>query len=556
MTQQYDMVDQPENYSTTLFPHQRTAIFMMEEKEQNKEIRYTNMTSIEEDDPEETIICSNLAIYSDLMGYGKTCSIVGLIIRDKMEWDLNENMIIKHSRNYCSGVLSTHKIEKFKKYNQTIILVSNSILMQWLNEIKKTNLKWIVMDKKKIIEDTDISNYEVILIIPTMYNKFIDKYYNYCWKRFVFDEPTHTHIPSMRNIRAGYYWLITATPDLLLYYTRWGRNNFFSNIFNWRMHYDLVKHLIVKNDDEYVKSSYKLPEVTSIYHECYQPMYNMVRNYIGPEVSRMIEAGDISNAIEQLGGHETSNIVDVIKERKQEQIEYINVRIGYFTRRNNQNRINTLKEEKLKLEKEIQELEEKFKTRLNEQCAICLDNLEEPILTSCCQNIYCAKCILEWLKTKSTCPLCRQSIHTSDNKSRLVYINNKTQRETEPKAQKLTKQDMIIKIINNNKNGKFVVFSEYTESFNTICYTLQKNKISYKELKGMSSTRAKYLQQFKDGKIKVLFLNSRINGAGINLQETTDIILYHETQEDLKKQVIGRANRIGRKDKLFVHYLI
>ena len=34
------------------------------------------------------------------------------------------------------------------------------------------------------------------------------------------------------------------------------------------------------------------------------------------------------------------------------------------------------------------------------------------------------------------------------------------------------------------------------------------------------------------------FLNSKNNGAGINLQEATDIILYHELTDELKTQVI------------------
>ena len=64
------------------------------------------------------------------------------------------------------------------------------------------------------------------------------------------------------------------------------------------------------------------------------------------------------------------------------------------------------------------------------------------------------------------------------------------------------------------------------------------------------------ITSFKNGKIQVIFLNSKNNGAGINLQEATDIILYHEMNENIIKQIIGRANRIGRTDKLFVHHLI
>ena len=53
----------------------------------------------------------------------------------------------------------------------------------------------------------------------------------------------------------------------------------------------------------------------------------------------------------------------------------------------------------------------------------------------------------------------------------------------------------------------------------------------------------------------MIFLNSNCNGAGINLQEATDIILYHKMTETTQNQIIGRANRIGRLECLNVHHL-
>jgi len=35
----------------------------------------------------------------------------------------------------------------------------------------------------------------------------------------------------------------------------------------------------------------------------------------------------------------------------------------------------------------------------------------------------------------------------------------------------------------------------------------------------------------------------------------SDIIIYHRLQPDMKTQVIGRAQRIGRQGPLNVHYL-
>ena len=44
-------------------------------------------------------------------------------------------------------------------------------------------------------------------------------------------------------------------------------------------------------------------------------------------------------------------------------------------------------------------------------------------------------------------------------------------------------------------------------------------------------------------------------GSGLNLQMTTDIIIYHKLTKSMEEQVIGRAQRIGRIDSLKVTYL-
>ena len=549
----YPVVDQPPQYKTKLFPHQLTAIHMMEQREQNNIVSLTQHFGV------DVTIKTNMGVFSDITGYGKTCAIIGLIIRDKMEWNINESHIINEQCCYIGNdLISGTKTFTYKKVNTTLIIVNNSILNQWKDELENTNLNFSIIQKNKDIEnDNKLNDKDVLLVTPTMYNKLIrSKFKKNVWKRFIYDEPTHTHIPNMAKYNAGFSWFMTATPNMLLTKRYWG-HGYLSEVFNcYYFTYDLLNLLIIKNDDDYVKSSYVLPETLELFHVCHQPIFHLVKNFIDSETSKMIEAGDISSAISRLGGNETSNLVDVIKVWKQENIDKLKLRIEYYERRGIQRHLLQLKSQKEKLEEEIKTLDEKFKNSLNENCSICIDTLKKPVLLYCCQNIFCGKCVLEWMKNKSTCPLCRSEIDFD----KIIYINNENENETENNKltpeKKLTKLETIIKIINNNKNGKFIVFSEFTESFELIINILKENNISFAELKGHASTRKKNIRRFKEGHIQVLFLNSNYNGAGINLQEATDIILYHEMTDDTKEQVIGRANRIGRENKLYVHYLI
>ena len=119
----------------------------------------------------------------------------------------------------------------------------------------------------------------------------------------------------------------------------------------------------------------------------------------------------------------------------------------------------------------------------------------------------------------------------------------------------MTKLETIIDIIKKNQSGKFLIFSDHDKSFNSITIVLEENGITSTQIRGNVKTIEEKLSSFKKGDIKAIFLNSKYNGAGLNLQEATDIILYHEMNFNIETQILGRANRIGRKIPLNVHHL-
>ena len=51
-------------------------------------------------------------------------------------------------------------------------------------------------------------------------------------------------------------------------------------------------------------------------------------------------------------------------------------------------------------------------------------------------------------------------------------------------------------------------------------------------------------------------LNSNLFGCGLNLQCTSDIVFLHKTDTTLEKQIIGRAQRPGRKDALNIWHIM
>jgi SNF2 family DNA or RNA helicase len=118
-----------------------------------------------------------------------------------------------------------------------------------------------------------------------------------------------------------------------------------------------------------------------------------------------------------------------------------------------------------------------------------------------------------------------------------------------------TKIQQIMTIIGDSTGKKILIFSNFNESFVVIKKWLEERKILYLELRGTKEKRDNTIDSYKTGNVNVLLLNTIHSGAGLNLQETTDIIMYHRLHDYQKTQVIGRANRIGRKINLNVHYL-
>jgi SNF2 family DNA or RNA helicase len=190
---------------------------------------------------------------------------------------------------------------------------------------------------------------------------------------------------------------------------------------------------------------------------------------------------------------------------------------------------------------------------LSKECPVCMEDIVNRVLVECCMNSFCNVCVLQLLKTTCKCPLCRTQL----DPSKMIYAGEEKEekREERKEERRLNKQEQLVEIIKNNPQGKYIVFSEFNNTFFNIIETLNKNNIKNEELKGSVERINNILRQFKSGEISVLFLNSRYNGSGINLQECSDIIIYHKMESVLEQQIIGRALRIGRRQDLHVHKL-
>jgi hypothetical protein len=484
-----------------------------------------------------------------------TLSMVSLVYNNKMPWNVEESHCETQTETY-----SSHKIKKISKYyynriDTTLVLASQSIVKQWVSEFQKTPLSVALVSTRKQVENINAENYDVIIITPTMFNSYIRKYKDMAWKRFIFDEAQSVKIPDMEKIVFGFMWFVTATPNDITY-KHYKCKGFMASIVsnNFYLCNTLLKEITVKNDDAFVETSFAMPPTINNYYKCSNKIYNTIKGFVNDKILELISAGNIQGAIKSLGGTETSNIKELVKQRKIGEIQELEKQIEILTIQDRMNKIDGVVKEIQRIKGQIQELDERFNNICESDCNICLDKLTNPVMEPNCQNIFCSECLLTWLKNHSRCPLCR----TETDFSKFIYIQPTRQKpsvQEETNNETLTQIDTVIKIINSNPSGRIILFSCWDETFIPIRSILTSNDITFGEVKGTVEARNNLIQKFKNGEVQVIFLNANFNGAGINLQETTDIIVFHEMHNSLLTQIIGRANRIGRTNSLTVHHL-
>jgi hypothetical protein len=504
-----------------------------------------------------TIDGNNRLLLGDFTVNHNTMSMIGLIVRDRMEWDLENPFVIENTENRYNGHSKIRTIRRYNKLPSTLILVNNSILNQWKEELKNSSLNVYIISNKKSVLDFKPLEYDVVLVTQTMYNSLLRFYGDKAWKRFIFDEPGHIKIASMYKIIAGFYWFVTATPSSIIDKHKGCKNGFMRGIFgdDWQEFKSNFEHAILKNNDDIVRRSFQMPPTNHYYYNCFQSVYDAIKGLTSSIIIDLISAGDIEGAINALGGNKTSNIVDLIKNKKLKELEEINCKIQIYTLREDNIKIQECINKQTIIISHINELEKRFEIMLSGNCNICFDKIQYPVMEPNCHNIFCTKCLLQWLSNKQNCPLCRININDI---TKLIYIqNNNIIGEKQNTVENIlpTKLQKVIELINSSDSGKFIIFSSHDGTFFPICSILRENNISFTCVKGKHETREKNILNFKEGLIKVLCLNSEYNGSGINLQEASDIILYHEMIPTTQTQILGRANRIGRQIPLKVHHL-
>lgn len=536
-------VSQPNRLKETLYTHQLKSIYKMERLED------THLVVINNNNYKRT----SLGILSDLDGYGKSLTMLGLICRDTMDWNLTTMYNCEYINNDNAGLILNCSSRSYKRLDCNLILVPKYLIKQWEDEINKTNLSYFVFQKKNDVKEIKAENYDIVLTSPEFYNTIVQLYINCAWKRFIIDEPAHIKISGMRTVQAGFIWLISGNPSSIFSTHQKSRNNFMRDIIgdNYNMWQNNLQYLIIKNDDEYFKYIFSVPKPTYIRYKCYNELFEIIYPSKSEDIIDLIEDDNIKDAVKALGGTECSDIYEFVRKKKDKEILQVLIQIEEAQYNNdniNTSQIIELKQQEERLTNQSLNINERIDEMLTSSCSICCKTITKPIIEVNCENIFCGYCFLTWYQIKDKCPLCRATI-TPKN---ITYISEKN--DTHMKGAIVpNKSNTTLDIIRNNAKGKFIVFSNDGCAYENMKIILSAYRIECQSLKGNNVND--YIERYKTGKLSVLFLNNSSIAVGLNLIQTTDIIIYHKLRSDVQSNLENIALSVQRTTPLNVHLL-
>lgn len=587
LTENDEQIIQPSTITIPLMTHQKTIIKKMLDVEESDEYNIKFKPDYFLEKKINAKLQTNIGILADRVGAGKTLSVISLIsirptLKEKMTYfggnkyiglqvdfekiQLKTNLIIVPHKLVPQWTIAFEKAENLSVYSITtnnqidkIIIEKKVIIKNWMNE-----------DVVRITEELNqkkINNYNVIIIGDTMYKRFYSCVTDYKWNRIFIDEADTVKLPRDMECYFNFLWLITGTPSALINKS----NKLIKNICYDNKTPHLIDYVTFKNDNQYIEQSIILPHPKRIQIFCLTPKeLSIIKDLIPSSILQMINAGNSEEAIKMLNCNIdtdenilqviTKNLVDSIANKKIEFDAENKKHYQLGQKKDQEHKIKIIENSLKKLQEKYENIKQKIYELNNDFCPVCMSSFTNPVIVNCCKNCFCFDCLavsLGELKN-NICPFCRQGIAKTD--IHLISNNNKLQNKTNNKKSNKhdikDKLDVLTDLITMKPNGSFMIFANFAETFTKIEKKLLELNISYHILKGQANTVQKHIEDFKNKKVRVLMLNAQFFGAGMNLQMTTDLIIYHRFTKEMEEQIIGRAQRLGRTTALNVYYLI
>ena len=161
------------------------------------------------------------------------------------------------------------------------------------------------------------------------------------------------------------------------------------------------------------------------------------------------------------------------------------------------------------------------------KCIICLDIVEEPILTFCMHSSFCTGCLKRTLVESPRCPHCTTELNPDKDLFHIPVSKNFQElfRKTYVRSPKIQK---LLDIVGDNPSSKIVVFSHFLSMMEMVQTYLKAQGVRLEYINGSTPEpkRKELIRNFKqDHQMHVLLISIEVGGFGLNLTEANIVVI-------------------------------
>lgn len=495
-------------------------------------------------------------------------------------------------------------------YTRTaLFIVPHNVMPQWEEYAQnQTSLRCQFIRKTRDCDWTragffqDMLTSDAVIVSCTMLRRFTTamsvhghRFSRIVWSRLFIDEADSIALTSREEeIRARFHWLITGSwlnvlfPNGLSSWTVTGlppdlrtmigegavsglsrRMNLVGALVSSTRHPEFTR-TVLRNRDDWIEKSLKRPRVIHRTVDCRAPVSaRLLRGFVSATAMEALHAGDVAGAMSAMGlkGASKEGIVARITESlraevvKAEKTLVFKQEMDYSSAAAKAEGLKKAEERVATARTQLANLEARVAAAFggSASCPICYEPPTTLTLTPCCRQAFCLACLCECVRSKPACPLCRVGI--ASPKELLVVGDGEAEDDAsggDSGAGGLpTKADALLSLLTGAaESDRFLVFSAHEASFRGLRAILEAQGIRCELLSGSAARVSRLRREFKEGEVRVLCMNARHVGAGVNLEAASHVVLFHKMNLELEKQVIGRAVRFEREEDLQVVHLV
>ncbi len=602
---------QPEECKVEMMPHQLTLLHRCRQYENEKiplssfpPLALPRRTTAHESDCMET----HMGIIGDAVGAGKSFVILGLVASDGASQRTGPSV---RSYGFNQMVFYTHD-RHTRPVRTTLLVIPHNLVTQWAAYIRafSDDIKFLLLHRTRALaalqEDGMPDAYDLIVVTNTLYNQVAAHLESKSirLRRVVYDEADELKIQSCAAVDADFTWFVTASYGNLLWprgHERWdpvtrtrvwhatgvASSGYIKKLFidlDSGLSKDGAKMLVVRNQHAFVQRSMQLPPVQTRWVECKMSATLRILNGVANrDIIHALNAGDIDTAMSLANPHRRGSEDGIIRalvggyERQLHNYEtqLRNAAAMLFDTDAERDvyvrRLQTLVDDARRRIDTIQE-----RIRHSDTCSICLSEYDKKTTLPCCGNSYCFACLTRWLTSGRTpvCPMCKAPAAMRD----MMVIgppappgaaapapDAPAEDELSPEHDKLQNLEALLRQRLDASEGegegaaprmKMLIFASYENTFDKIVSVLRRVRVRHGRLRGNHMVLRNVIAEYRSGRLDVLLVNARQHGCGLNLENTTDVVMFHKFDNEIEGQIVGRAQRYGRVDALRLWYLL